>query len=256
MADYYELLGVDRSASADEIKKAYRRRARDLHPDANPDDPQAEDRFKELAVAYQVLSDDDQRARYDRFGEAGVGGAGGPSAEDIFGGGGLGDIFDAFFGGSSPFGGGDGRGGPAGPPRGQDMEVVLDLEFEQAVFGAEVSVDLRLPQRCDDCAGTGAGEGTQPVTCADCNGAGQVRRVRQSMLGQMMTTSACPRCSGLGEVIATPCSGCRGEGRITAERSYQVEVPAGVDTGATLRLSQRGAVGARGGVAGDLYVHI
>ena len=118
MADYYELLGVDRSASADEIKKAYRRRARDLHPDANPDDPQAEDRFKELAVAYQVLSDDDQRARYDRFGEAGVGGAGGPSAEDIFGGGGLGDIFDAFFGGSSPFGGGDGRGGPAGPPRG------------------------------------------------------------------------------------------------------------------------------------------
>ena len=136
------------------------------------------------------------------------------------------------------------------------MEVVLDLEFEQAVFGAEVSVDLRLPQRCDDCAGTGAGEGTQPVTCADCNGAGQVRRVRQSMLGQMMTTSACPRCSGLGEVIATPCSGCRGEGRITAERTYQVEVPAGVDTGATLRLSQRGAVGARGGVAGDLYVHI
>ena len=224
MADYYELLGVDRSASADEIKKAYRRRARDLHPDANPDDPQAEDRFKELAVAYQVLSDDDQRARYDRFGEAGVGGAGGPSAEDIFGGGGLGDIFDAFFGGSSPFGGGDGRGGPAGPPRGQDMEVVLDLEFEQAVFGAEVSVDLRLPQRCDDCAGTGAGEGTQPVTCADCNGAGQVRRVRQSMLGQMMTTSACPRCSGLGEVIATPCSGCRGEGRITAERTYQVPV--------------------------------
>jgi len=256
VADYYELLGVDRSASADEIKKAYRRRARDLHPDANPDDPQAEERFKELAVAYQVLSDDDQRARYDRFGEAGVGGAGGQSAEDIFGGGGLGDIFDAFFGGSSPFGGGDGRGGPAGPPRGQDMEVVLDLEFEQAVFGAEVSVDLRLPQRCDDCGGTGAGEGTQPVTCADCNGAGQVRRVRQSMLGQMMTTSACPRCSGLGEVITTPCSGCRGEGRITAERTYQVEVPAGVDTGATLRLSQRGAVGARGGAAGDLYVHI
>ena len=119
------------------------------------------------------------------------------------------------------------------------MEVVLDLEFEQAVFGAEVG-RLRLPRRCDDCAGTGAGEGTQPVTCADCNGAGQVRRVRQSMLGQMMTTSACPQCSGLGEVIATPCSGCRGEGRITAERTYQVEVPAGVDTGATLRLSQRG----------------
>ncbi|MGA0218787.1 MAG: molecular chaperone DnaJ, partial [Ilumatobacteraceae bacterium] len=235
---------------------AYRRRARDLHPDANPDDPQAEDRFKELAVAYQVLSDADQRARYDRFGEAGVGGSGGPSAEDMFGGGGLGDIFDAFFGGSSPFGGGGGSSGPAGPPRGQDMEVVLDLEFEQAVFGAEVSVDLRLPQRCDGCSGSGAGEGTQPVTCADCNGAGQVRRVRQSVLGQMMTTTACPRCSGLGEVIATPCSACRGEGRTTVERTYQVEVPAGVDSGATLRLSQRGAAGPRGGAPGDLYVHI
>ena len=166
MADYYELLGVDRSASADEIKRRIGAEHEICIP-ANPDDPQAEDRFKELAVAYQVLSDDDQRARYDRFGEAGVGGAGGPSAEDIFGGGGLGDIFDAFFGGSSPFGGGDGRGGPAEAATGQDMEVVLDLEFEQAVFGAEVSVDLRLPQRCDDCAGTGAGEGTQPVTCAD-----------------------------------------------------------------------------------------
>lgn len=254
MADYYELLGVDRSASAEEIKKAYRRRARELHPDANPDDPEAEDRFKELATAYQVLSDDQQRARYDRFGEAGVGGAGGGSAEDLFGSG-LGDIFDAFFGGGSGFGGG-GRRGPTGPPRGQDMEVVIDLDFEQAVFGAEIPVTLKLPQQCGDCGGSGAGEGTKPVSCADCNGTGQVRRVRQSVLGQMVTTAPCARCGGLGEVIATPCSTCRGDGRVTADKTYQVEVPAGVDSGATLRLTQRGAAGPRGGTPGDLYVHI
>ena len=255
MADYYDLLGVDRSATAEEIKKAYRRRARELHPDANPDDPAAEDRFKELAKAYQVLSDDQQRARYDRFGEAGVSGAGGgQGAEDLFGSG-LGDIFDAFFGGGSGFGGG-GRRGPTGPPRGQDMEVVIDLDFEQAVFGAEVPVTLKLPQRCDDCDGTGAGEGTKPVSCSDCNGTGQVRRVRQSVLGQMVTTAPCGRCGGIGEVIATPCQTCRGDGRVTLDKTYQVDVPAGVDTGATLRLTQRGAAGPRGGAAGDLYVHI
>lgn len=254
MADYYELLGVARTASADDLKKAYRRRARELHPDANPDDPEAEERFKELAKAYEVLSDDQQRARYDRFGEAGVSGAAGGGAEDLFGSG-LGDIFDAFFGGSGGFGGG-GRRGPSGPPRGQDMEVVVDLTFEQAVFGAEIPVGLKLPQPCGDCAGTGAGEGTQPVTCADCNGSGQVRRVRQSVLGQMVTTAPCGRCGGIGEVIATPCSTCRGEGRVTVDKTYQVEVPAGVDSGATLRLTQRGAAGPRGGAPGDLYVHI
>ena len=149
MADYYELLGVPRTASGEEIKRAYRRKARELHPDANPDDTATTERFKEVARAYQVLSDPDQRARYDRFGEAGVGGAGaGPRMEDVFGGGGLNDIFDAFFGGQSPFGGG-GRRGPSGPPRGQDLEVVADISFEQAVFGATVPVTLRLPQRCD-----------------------------------------------------------------------------------------------------------
>jgi molecular chaperone DnaJ len=254
MADYYELLGVSRAASADDLKKAYRRRARELHPDANPDDPEAEERFKELAKAYEVLSDDQQRARYDRFGEAGVSGAASGGAEDLFGSG-LGDIFDAFFGGSGGFGGG-GRRGPSGPPRGQDMEVVVDLTFEQAVFGAEIPVGLKLPQPCADCAGTGAGEGTQPVTCADCNGSGQVRRVRQSVLGQMVTTAPCGRCGGLGQVIATPCATCRGEGRVTVDKTYQVEVPAGVDSGATLRLTQRGAAGPRGGAPGDLYVHI
>jgi len=257
MADYYELLGVPRSANADEMKKAYRKRARELHPDANPGDAAAEERFKQVAQAYEVLSDPEQRARYDRFGEAGVGGAsGGPNVGDMFGGGGLGDLFDAFFGGNgNPFGGGGGR-GPTGPPRGQDLEVVADVAFEQAVFGATVGVTVRTAAKCDDCGGSGAGSGTQPVTCSECNGRGQVQRVRQSLLGQMVTSSACPRCQGLGQIIVTPCTTCNGEGRSVLEKTYQVDVPAGVDTGSTLRLTGRGAVGPRGGGAGDLYVHI
>ncbi len=254
MADYYELLGVPRTANADELKKAYRKKARELHPDANPDNPAAAERFKEVSKAYAVLSDDDQRARYDRFGEAGVSGNGGPNVDDLFGGG-LGDIFDAFFGGGSPFGGG-GRRGPSGPPRGQDMEVAVAITFEQAVFGDQIPVDLKLPQQCGDCGGSGAGEGTKPVTCADCNGSGQVRRVRQSVLGQMVSTNPCPRCGGLGEIVTTPCPTCRGEGRVTADKSYTVDVPAGVVDGSTLRLTRRGAVGPRGGSPGDLYVHL
>ncbi len=256
MADFYELLGVGRGASAEEIKRAYRKRARELHPDANPDDPQAAERFKELSKAYAVLSDPQQRARYDQFGEAGVGGMGGATGfEDLFGGGGLGDIFDAFFGGGgSPFGGG--RRGPSGPPRGQDMEVTVAIDFEQSVFGDQIPVEIKLPQACGDCGGTGAGEGTQPVTCSDCNGSGQVRRVRQSVLGQMVSTSPCPRCGGLGEVITTPCSTCRGEGRVTVDKTYTVDVPAGVIDGSTLRLTRRGAAGPRGGAPGDLYVHL
>lgn len=257
MADYYELLGVPRSATSDEMKKAYRRLARELHPDANPGDAAAEDKFKQVARAYEVLSDPEQRARYDRFGEQGVGGAGGHNMGDMFGGGGgLGDLFDAFFGGNSPFGGAGGGRGPAGPPRGQDLEVVADVAFEQAVFGATVPVTLRTALRCDDCGGSGAGGGTKPVTCSECNGRGQVQRVRQSMLGQMVTSSACQKCGGLGQVIVTPCVKCNGDGRIVTEKTYQVDVPAGVDTGSTLRLTGRGAVGPRGGGTGDLYVHI
>ncbi len=255
MADYYELLGVPRTATSDELKKAYRKRARELHPDANPNDAAAEERFKQVARAYEVLSDPEARSRYDRFGEQGVGGSGGPNMGDMFGGGGLGDLFDAFFGGNgSPFGGG-GR-GAAGPPRGQDLEVVADVAFDQAVFGATVPVTVRTALRCDDCSGSGAGGGTKPVTCSECNGRGQVQRVRQSMLGQMVTSTACPKCGGLGQVIVTPCPSCSGEGRIVTEKTYQVDVPAGVDTGSTLRLTGRGAVGPRGGATGDLYVHI
>ena len=257
MADYYELLGVSRKASADDIKKAYRQKARELHPDAKPGDAAAEEEFKRVAQAYEVLSDPETRSRYDRFGEAGVGSSGGPNLGDMFGGGGgFSDLFDTLFGGGgNPFSSA-GRGGPTGPPRGQDLEVVADITFADAVFGATVAVAVRTALRCEDCGGTGAGSGTQPVTCSECNGRGQVQRVRQSMLGQMVTATACPRCGGLGQVIVTPCPTCSGDGRVIADKTYQVDVPAGVDTGSTLRLTGRGAVGPRGGGSGDLYVHI
>lgn len=253
MADYYELLDVRRDASAEEIKKAYRVKARQLHPDANPGDAAAEEKFKKVAQAYEVLSDADSRARYDRFGEAGVSGNGNAGG-DFFGGGGggFGDIFESFFGGS---GFGQQR-GPTGPPRGQDLEVVADLSFEQAVFGANVPVSVRTALICGDCSGSGAGSGTQPVKCSECNGVGQVQRVRQSLLGQMVTMQACQRCRGFGQIIATPCATCSGEGRVITEKTFQVDVPAGVDTGSTLRLTGRGAVGQRGGAAGDLFVHL
>lgn len=250
MADYYELLGVSRNASPDEIKKAYRTLARRLHPDANPGDEAAEEKFKQVAQAYEILSDPEARARYDRFGEAGVGGSGG--AGDFFSGGGLGDIFDAFFGGS-PFGSSR---GPSGPPRGQDLEVVADITLENAVFGTTLPVTVRTAVSCDDCEGTGAGQGTRPVTCVECSGTGQVQRVRQSLLGQMISSQACQRCRGYGQVIPTPCSSCSGEGRVVTDKTYQVDVPAGVDTGSTLRLTGRGASGPRGGGSGDLYVHL
>ena len=254
--DFYALLGVSRTASTDEIKRAYRKRARELHPDANPGDAVAEDQFKELSHAYEVLSDDDMRARYDQFGEAGISGRGTAGSGDPFGGGGgMGDIFDAFFGGGSPFGGG-GQRGPSGPPRGQDLETIADISFEGAVFGCKAEVKVRSAARCDDCAGSGAKTGTKAEQCQECGGAGQVRRVRQSILGQMVTAAPCQRCSGTGQTIASPCQTCRGEGRIVKEMTHTVEVPAGIDAGQTLRLTNRGAVGTRGGTAGDLYVHI
>ena len=249
MADYYDLLGVSRDASPEEIKKAYRRRARELHPDANPGDTAAEQEFKDLARAYETLRDPDKRRHYDRFGESGPAGGGG----DPFGfGGGVGDIFDAFFGGQSPFGGG-GR-APSGPPRGPDLEVVTDLEFTEAVFGTQHKVEVRTAVACDACDATGASEGTAPITCVECAGVGQVRQVRQSLLGQMVTTSVCPRCDGAGEVIADPCEVCSGEGRTLEDKAFTVDIPPGVDANSTLRLQGRGAVGPRGGPAGDLYV--
>lgn len=246
MADFYELLGVGRDASVEEIKRSYRRLARQLHPDANPDDPAAESRFKEVAKAYETLSDPQRRQQYDMYGESGPGGSA------PFGGG-FGDIFDMFFNGQSPFGG---QQGPSGPPPGENLEAAVELDLEQAVFGTTADVRVRTAVSCDDCGGTGSEGGAAPSTCPECNGAGQVRRVRQSILGQMVTAGACGRCGGFGTIVTSRCSGCGGDGRIIEERTYPVEIPAGVDTGATLRVGGRGAVGVRQGAAGDLYVRV
>jgi molecular chaperone DnaJ len=248
--DYYEVLGVARDATEADIKRSYRQLARKYHPDANPGDPDAEAQFKEIALAYETLCDPQRRAQYDRFGAAGPNAGGDP-----FGGagGGLGDIFEAFFGG---FGGQGGGRASTGPARGPDLEVVAEVDFVTAVFGGEAAVTVTTLTACATCEATGASAGTKPITCDGCGGSGQVRRVRQSILGQMVTASVCTRCGGLGEVIEKPCADCGGEGRQREERTYTVEVPAGVDDGATLRLTGRGAVGARGARAGDLYVHL
>ncbi|HVC26352.1 MAG TPA: molecular chaperone DnaJ [Acidimicrobiales bacterium] len=250
--DFYELLGVARDASDDEIKRAYRKLARELHPDANGGDATSEARFKEVSVAYETLRDPERRRRYDTFGPDQMRGTGaGPG--DVFGGG-LGDLFDAFFGGGAAAGFGGAR--PAGPRRGDDVELVVDLKFEEAVFGVERAVTWRGPVSCTTCSGSGARPGTSPTTCPECQGLGQVRRVRQSILGQVVTTAPCTRCRGYGEVVASPCADCRGEGRRTDDRSVTVEVPPGVDEGTTLRITGAGSPPPRGGLPGDLYVHL
>jgi molecular chaperone DnaJ len=248
VADYYALLGVSRDASPEEIKKAYRKRARELHPDANPGDADAEARFKQVAEAYEALSDPEKRARYDRFGT--VNGPGGFGSGDPFGGG-ISDLFEAFFnmGGST-------TAGRRGPQRGVDLEVVVELDLEDTVTGATRDVTVRTAVACDTCAATGSTPGSEATVCTQCNGMGQVRQVRQSILGQMVTTGPCPRCGGEGRVITAPCADCAGEGRRVEERTYTVDIPAGVGDGQTLRLSGRGAVGPRGGPAGDLYVEV
>ena len=262
--DFYALLGVSRSATEDEIKRAYRKLARELHPDTN-DDPAAEERFKAVTLAYETLRDPERRRRYDMFGPEAIRGsgaagtaAGGGFGGDVFGGG-LGDLFETFFGGGGGFGGGfggGGRRGPAGPPRGADMETAVELDFAEAVFGTRTQVKLRLPVTCSTCSGSGARPGTSPETCQMCNGTGEVRQVRQSILGQMVTSGPCRRCGGLGLEVREPCPDCRGEGRRTEERSFTVEVPAGVDDGSTLRSPGWGGAGPRGGPNGDLYVHL
>lgn len=249
--DHYAVLGVDRNASADDVKRAYRRLARQHHPDANPGDAAAETRFKEVANAYEVLSDPDRRARYDRFGDDGLGGNGGGAGG--FAAQGFGDLFDAFFGDANPFGSGQRAGGP---PRGADLETSLDIELSEVVSGATKEVGVRTAVACTTCEGTGAAPGTDPVTCSTCGGIGQVRQVRRSILGQMVTTGPCTTCGGMGTQVPTPCSTCNGEGREIVTKTYTVDVPAGVGDGTTLRLNGRGAAGVRGGGYGDLYVHI
>jgi molecular chaperone DnaJ len=256
--DFYSLLGVSRNATTEDIKKAYLRLARELHPDANPGDPTAEERFKAVNLAYETLRDPERRRQYDMFGAAGVRGSGtaGATAGDPFAGfsGGFGDLFDAFFGASGMSGTGSRTRG--GPRKGEDAEATVVLDFADAVFGTHHELSVRLPQTCATCHGSGARPGTTPVSCSQCQGTGELRRVRQSFLGQMVTATPCPRCGGTGEEITSPCPDCRGEGRRREERSFVVDIPAGVDDGSTLRLPGRGAGGPRGGPSGDLYVHL
>ncbi len=244
--DHYEVLGVPRDAEATQIKKAYRRLARELHPDANPGDAGAEARFKAVAAAYEVLSDPQRRLHYDRFGDdrstAGVAG-------DPFGG--FGDLFQSFFG--AGFGASPRR---RGPIKGEDLETVIEVEFEEAVFGCEQELTVHTAVACVACEATGGAAGAVVGTCGPCQGSGQVQRVRQSLLGQVMTSTTCTACGGRGESISDPCDTCRGEGRVVEEQTLTVNVRAGVDEGTTLRLTGRGAQGPRGGPAGDLYVHI
>ena len=244
MEDFYEVLGVSRGASDDEIKKAYRQLARELHPDSGHGDPAAEERFKLVTLAYETLRDPQKRQVYDVHGAEGL-----RQGARSGGFGDVGDIFEAFFGRGF-------AGGRGGPPQGSDVETSARLTFSEAVFGAEPEIHFRAPVVCETCEGSGARAGTAPVTCSGCGGSGEVRRVRQSILGQMVTAGPCPECGGMGEKIASPCADCGGEGRVIEERELQVKVPAGVDDGIVLRVPGGGAVGPRRGPPGDLYVHL
>ena len=255
-ANLYEVLGVHRDASDEELKRAYRAKAREFHPDANQDDDASAERFKEVSLAYEVLKDPERRARYDRYGAEGVfgPGAGGGAPGDPFAGG-LGDLFDAFFNGMGGAPGG-GRGRRTGPMPGPDAEMVLRLSFKEAVFGVARQVEVETPVHCDTCEGSGARPGTAAVRCPECQGAGELRRMRQSILGQVITAVPCQHCQGTGQFIEQPCADCGGEGRRSEHRTLTVDIPAGVDEGSTLRLSGHGPAGFRGGPNGALFVHV
>jgi molecular chaperone DnaJ len=247
--DYYEVLGVERGASDEDIKRAFRRAAQRHHPDVDTSEG-AEERFKELNEAYRVLSDRQRRQAYDMFGHAGVDGASAGGFDGFGGGfGPFGDIFDAFFGGSAT-----GTRGRRRVQAGADLRYDLTIEFAEAVFG--VTREIRFPTlvRCAVCNGSGGEPGSEPETCPDCNGTGERRRVAQTILGQMVNIVACPRCNGEGRVIANPCHACRGDGRVRQERTLQVNVPAGIDAGQRIALEGEGEAGPRGGPSGDLYV--
>lgn len=257
--DYYEVLGVKKDASPEEIKKAYRKSAMKYHPDRNPGNKEAEEKFKEVGEAYEVLSDETKRQRYDQFGFAGVdpnfgAGAGGPGYGGGFGGfgdfGDLGDIFGEFFGGGS-------RRGSAqnAPRRGENVMARLELTFEEAAFGCEKEVAAQRIENCAACNGTGSADGVIE-TCQQCRGTGQVRTVQNFMGMQMQSSTTCPSCNGRGKVIKTPCNTCKGKGKVRRTKRVKVKIPAGVDAGQSVRVRGEGCVGSNGGVSGDLLVEI
>jgi len=254
--DYYEVLGVQRGASEAEIKKAYRKLAKENHPDLHPDDKAAEARFKEINEAYEVLSDSGKRSRYDQFGFAGVdpsyGGGGGYGGGMGFDFGDLGDIFDSFFGG----GFGSGARARTGPQRGESLRTRLTITFEEAAFGCEKDVSLDKVEECGECHGSGAAPGTSPETCANCGGSGQVQQRRQTPMGVFSTTGPCPRCGGKGKIISSPCKSCGGSGQVRQRRTLKVTIPAGIDNGQIVSLRGQGNAGRNGGPAGDLQIVI
>ena len=256
--DYYEVLGVSKGASEDEIKKAYKKLARKYHPDMNPGDKEAEEKFKEVNEANEVLSDPTKKARYDQFGFAGVDpnyGAGGPGWGDGAAGfdfGDLGDIFGSFFGGG--FGGSQQR--RNGPQRGESIRLSVSVSFTEAAFGCEKDVTLERSEQCPTCHGSGCAEGTTPEVCPECRGSGTVQVRRQTPMGVFATTSTCPKCGGAGKIIHQPCDDCRGNGRVHKRRTVKVSIPAGIDNGQTISLRGQGHTGKNGGPNGDLLITV
>ena len=256
--DYYEVLGVSRGASEDEIKKAYKKMARKYHPDLNPGDKSAEEKFKEVNEAYEVLSDADKKARYDQYGHAGVdpnfgaGGFGG-GFDGGFDFGDLGDIFGSFFGGG--FGGGR-RTNPNAPQRGESIRMSIAISFEEAAFGCEKEVTVERYETCDTCHGSGCAPGTSPEVCPDCHGTGTVQVRRQTPMGVFATSAPCAKCGGKGRIIHQPCKDCRGSGMVRKKKTIQASIPAGIDNGQTISIRGQGNAGKNGGPAGDLLITI
>ena len=252
MTDYYEILGVSKDASKDEIKSAFRKKARTLHPDVNKA-PDAEEKFKELGKAYETLMDDNKRATYDRYGEdvknAGFD-TGGPFAGGF---GDLNDIFNSFFGGMGGFGFG-GRPDPNAPVEGDDLRLDIEIDFRDAVFGCEKEIKFDHLEYCSACGGTGAEKGSQPVTCPTCHGSGQVKQVMRTPLGSIAQIVTCPDCHGKGKKITNPCKACKGYGKLQKEKKINIKIPAGVDNMSKIRVSHEGDAGSNGGPTGDLYV--